>query len=115
VVPLCRGLAQDPADDAIAWNEFEKMELADRAPGAADPAEITRFWDEHMPFMLSVGGEYQYLGFRVGGDRFGSVVEGYDLDLREPSDVAAGFDQFVRLHVNALNGNPGDTMLFDYV
>jgi hypothetical protein len=68
-----------------------------------------------MPFVLSVGGEYQYLGFRVGSDRFGSVVEGYDIDLRNPTDVAPDFDEFIRLHANALNGDPGDTTLFDYI
>jgi hypothetical protein len=106
---------QPPDDEAFAWNEFEKMELEDAAPGAADPAEVRQFWDEHLPFMLSVGGEYAYLGFRVVGDRFGSVIEGYDIDLREPSDVARDFDEFVRLHSKALNGDPGDTILGDYV
>jgi len=105
----------EATDAAIVWNEFEKMELDDTAPGGSDPAEVRQFWEEHMPFMLSVGGEYSYLGFRVAGDRFGSVVEGYDIDLREPSNVARDFDEFIRLHSDALNGNPHDTILFEYV
>ncbi|HXK33236.1 MAG TPA: hypothetical protein VNM91_04385 [Dehalococcoidia bacterium] len=113
---LCAEDFHQPAsDDSFTWNEFERMELDDGGPRAADPAEVRRFWDEHMPFMLSVGGEYQYLGFRVGNDRFGSVVEGYDIDLRDPTDIAADFDEFMRLHTNALNGDAGNTTLFDYV
>ena len=105
----------DPVDPSFAWNEFEEMELDDEGPGAANPAEVRQFWDQHLPFMLSVGGEYAYLGFRVAGARFGSVVEGYDVDLREPSDVALDFEEFLRLHSNALNGNPSATILREYV
>lgn len=105
----------DPVDAAFAWNEFEKMELEDQGPDGADPAEVRQFWDEHLPFMLSVGSEYAYLGFRVTDARFGSVVEGYDIDLREPSDVARDFEVFLRLHSKALNGDPGGTILAEYV
>jgi hypothetical protein len=104
----------DAADPGFAWDEFERMELEDEGPRGPDPAEVRRFWDEHMPFMLSVGGEYAWIGFRVAGDRFGSVVEAWE-DLRNPSDVARDFDEFIRLHSNALNGAPGKTTLGDYV
>ena len=104
----------DPADPAFAWNEFEKMELEDLAPGAAEAMTVRQFWDAHLPFMLSVGGEYSYMGFRVVGERFGSVVEGYDIDLREPSDVARDFEEFARLHSKALNGDAGGSILGAY-
>jgi hypothetical protein len=67
-----------------------------------------------MPFMYSVGGEYGYLAFRLGAEPFGSVVEGYE-DLGDASDSCASFEEFVRLHSAAVQGDFGDTTLFDYV
>jgi hypothetical protein len=100
-------------ETAWSWNEMENTAL----DGTVDEKErrgIVEFWDRHMPFMYSIGGEYGYLAFRVGTEPFGSVVEGYE-DLSDASDSCASFEEFVRLHSGALNGDFGDTTLFDYV
>ncbi len=110
---LCIDDYNNQSDSAWAWNEMEKTILN----GTDDEMErrrIVEFWGRHMPFMYSVGGEYGYLAFRVGAEPFGSVVEGYE-DLSDASDNFASFEEFVRLHSAAVQGDFGDTTLFDYV
>jgi len=67
-----------------------------------------------MAFMLSVGGEYAYLAFRVREEPYGSVVEGWEV-LTEASERAKSFEEFMRLHSAAVRGDVGDNMFFEYV
>ena len=73
------------------WNEYEMM-----APAAAttdqDRDSISRFWDGHFPFLLSVRGDYDYLAVRLSD---GCVVHGCGPEWELPSVVAPGFDAFV--------------------
>lgn len=109
---LCVDEYNSQTDSAWAWNEMEKIALE----GADESArrQIIDFWDRHLPFMYSVGGEYGYLALKVGAEPFGSVVEGYE-DLSEASEDFASFEEFVRFHSTAVQGDFGDTTLFDFV
>ena len=93
-----------------SWNSMEEMDL-DGEDDEVRRGEVVEFWNRHMPFMLSVGGEYAYFAFRVED---GVVVEGWEV-LTEPSERAKSFEEFVRLHSAAVRGDAGDHMLFDYV
>jgi len=108
---LCLDEYNNTSASGWAWDAMEKMDLEG---GEWEKEEVVEFWNRHMPFMLSVGGEYAYLAFRVSDERFGSVVEGCE-ELLRPGDCAKSFEEFVRLHSLALEGDFGDTMLFDYV
>jgi hypothetical protein len=101
------------SDPEWAWDEFEKMVLEDEQDEEVR-REVAEFWDNDLPFMYSVGGEYAFLALRVTGDKFGSVVDGFELQT-EVSDVAPTFEDFVRLHGAAVRGDPGKTVLGDYV
>jgi hypothetical protein len=100
---------------AWAWNEFEKIDLEGAQGDEQTTAQIVEFWNHHLPFMYSVSGDYAYLALRVTGESYGSVVDGYDIELTTVSDVAPTFEEFVRLHSAALKGDFGDTVLRDYV
>ena len=65
------------------------------------------FWQRRIPSV--------YLALRVTGDSFGSVVDGYDIELATVSDVAPTFEEFFGLHSAALKGDFGDNVLRDYV
>ena len=101
-------------DPESGW-EWNAMELID-LDGADDEwkAEVVEFWNRHMPFMLSVGGEYAYLGFRVGEEPFGAVLEGWEV-LTEASERAKSFEEFVRFHSAAVRGDAGNNKFVDYV
>jgi hypothetical protein len=112
---LCADDYNDKIKDGWTWNELEKLLLEGAEGDEQATAEIAEFWARHLPFMYSVRGDYAYLAFRVTGESYGSVVDGYDIDLMEVSDVGPTFEEFVRLHSAALQGDFGDTVLGDYV
>jgi hypothetical protein len=72
-------------DETFDWNAFETMELAE-AVDAAERAAVVRFWNAHLPILLSVQGDYAHLSVRVDPNAagYGEVVRG---DAPEFSDV----------------------------
>ena len=109
---ICTDDYNGSSDAAFAWNEFEQIE-AESAEGEDEAlVEIHTFWDRHLPFMLSVGGDYAYLALVVSGDKYGSVVDGYGPDFEGVTEVASSFEEFVRLHSSAVKGNNPDLKEF---
>ncbi|HEU4833582.1 MAG TPA: SMI1/KNR4 family protein [Pyrinomonadaceae bacterium] len=96
-----------------AWNEMEKISLEGAEGNQEKTARVVEFWNRHLPFMYSVGGDYAYLAFRTTGEAFGSVVDGYDIELTEVTDVARSFEEFMILHSAAVRGESNE--LQDYV
>ena len=106
---LCLKDYNGTSESEWAWDAMEQTYL-EGEDDETSRDEVVEFWNRHMPFMLSVGGEYAYLAFRISD---GAVVEGFE-DLTEASERAKSFEEFIRLHSAALRGE-SDTMLFDYV
>jgi hypothetical protein len=96
-----------------AWNEMEKINLEGAEGNQEKTQKVVEFWNRHLPFMYSVGGDYAYLAFRTTGEALGSVVDGYDIELTEVTDVARSFEEFMALHSAAVRGESNE--LQDYV
>lgn len=75
------------ADSAFAWNEFEKLSL-DAAVDPEQTAAVAAFWAGHLPVLLSVGGDYEYLAIRSDG----RIVHGGGPEFEETSVVADDFE-----------------------
>jgi hypothetical protein len=102
---LCAAEYNGTSDSEWAWNEFEKQDLEGAGDDQEWRNETTSFWDNHLPFLYSVGGEYAHRSFRVSGPKFGSVVDGYE-ELTAASDFAESFADFIRLHSDEVNEKP---------
>lgn len=96
-----------------AWNEMEKIGLEGAEGNQEKTAKVVEFWNRHLPFMYSVGGDYAYLAFRTTTETFGSVVDGYDIELTEVTEVAHSFAEFMTMHSAAVRGESNE--LQDYV
>jgi hypothetical protein len=102
---LCAADYNGTSEAGFAWNEFEKMDLEGAGDDREWRDETIAFWDAHLPFLLSVGGEYAHRSFRVTGEKFGSVVDGYE-ELTAVTDFASSFADFIRLHTDEVNEKP---------
>lgn len=77
---------------AFAWNEWERQSL-DAAGSDEDwRREISHFWDEHFPIMMSVKAGYAYFAIQMQAL---SVVVGEAPEFEEVSRVAASLAEFV--------------------
>lgn len=82
---------RDRSDAAFAWNEFERQSL-DAAEGDAEwTDQITRYWSEHLPVLLSVKSGYAYFALAERGE----IVFGREPEYEEAEVVAANFDEFL--------------------
>ncbi len=80
----------------FGWNEFEQITL-EAAEDDRDWIHSTvSFWNSHIPFVLSVDGEYSYyaLELSAGGYR---VVEGCEPEFEETTVVAKSIEEFLKL------------------
>ena len=110
---LCGDDYNGTSEFVWAWNEMEKISLEGAEGNQGNAGKVVEFWNRHLPFMYSVGGDYAYLAFRTTGEAFGSVVDGYDIGLTEVTDVARSFEDFMVLHSAAVRGETNE--LQDYV
>jgi hypothetical protein len=94
---LCEADYGETSGAAFRWDEWERIssEAAgdDRQLGEA----VRGFWDEHLPFLLSVRDGYVYFAVRTAADGFGRVVTGREPEFEEASQVARTFDEFLLL------------------
>lgn len=111
---LCADYYNGAGRTPETWNEFEQLDLEAAGDDERWAAETRSFWDDHLAFLMSARGDYAYLAFRVSGESFGSVVDGYDVDFQGVTDVAPDFDAFVRAYGAALRGEGDDSIPPEY-
>lgn len=82
---------ESTSSSAFHWNEYEEIALED-AESATDRIAIRSFWDAHIPFLLAVTSDYDYLAIRVAD---GAVVHGFAPEWEQPEVLAESFSSFV--------------------
>src|SRR5688572_24143830 len=94
-------------DDGFRWNEYELMALENAEGEPAAQSEVRAFWNDHLPIMMAVHSDYDYLAVRLAEPNKGTIVHGCAPDWEEPSRVAGSFDEFLRqLAAEATSNNP---------
>lgn len=83
-------------DDAFAWNEIETMSLG-AATTDAQVSAVVRFWDRHLPVLLSVKDGYSYVALVTSGEGAGRTVFGEEPEFEETVPLADDFDQFLAI------------------
>lgn len=101
---------------AFHWNECERISLEALSSDPEAALEVQRFWDRHLPFMMAVHSDYDYLALELASPSSpGRVVHGFAPAFEEVSVIAPDFDHFLRDLVAASASNapkyPFDVML----
>ena len=92
--------------DAFRWNEYEQMALETVPGNAAAQAAIRAFWNDHLPIVLAVHSDYDYVAVRLVEPDAGSIVHGFAPEWEEPLRLARSFEEFVRSYTaEATSGN----------
>ncbi|WP_146115432.1 hypothetical protein [Microbacterium sp. MYb62] len=79
------------AEGAFAWNEFEQLS-AQAATTDDEAIAVSRFWERHVPILLSVRDGYEYLAVRDDG----AVVHGTEPEFEEAVVVFSDFEDLLR-------------------
>ena len=84
---------EDIGDDSgFRWNEFELISLEAAKGDEKWTADIRAFWDNYLPIVMSVEGDYHYYAI---GIKTGEVFDGWAPEFEEPEIVASSFADFI--------------------
>lgn len=93
---LCTDDYRGVSDTAFQWNEFELLSLEAAEGDQAWQAEITSWWDRHLPVVLSVRDGYAFYALDLSDER-GAVVQGTEPEFEETVKVADTLEAFWQL------------------
>ena len=93
---LCESDYSGTSESDFRWNEWELMSLNTAGDDTDWAADISDFWDKHLPIVLSVKGDYAYLAIRMNGEGEGAVVKGFAPEFESPMLLASSYPEFLR-------------------
>jgi len=85
------------SDLAYAWNEWEQQSLEAAEKDLALRTSIERFWDRHLPIVMSVKSGYAYLALDLNTLQ---IVRGEEPLYEESSLLASSLHEMFSLVVN---------------
>jgi len=82
--------------DGFSWNEFEKISL-ESAESDDEKDKIKNWWECHLPFAMSVNGEYTFLAIDLNT---GNIVQGYEPEFENTEVVAENFETLIKMIIS---------------
>lgn len=82
------------SEDEWRYNEFELISLDTADEDEDFISEITNFWNNHIPIIMSVGNGYEYYAIELDS---GNIVSGFEPEFEEAETIAESFDEFLEM------------------
>jgi len=80
-------------DDAFVWNTFE-MDSLKYADNDMEK-EIKEFWEQFIPFYMSVYDDYAYIAICVNSENYGKIYQGCEPEYETPTLIAENLPSFL--------------------
>lgn len=93
---LCEDEYNNRSDIAFKWNEFELLSLEAAMGDDIWKSEITAWWDNYLPIVMSVNGGYSFYAIDLTNE-IGAIVRGYEPEFEEVEKVANNLEDFFEL------------------
>lgn len=77
------------------WNEFELQSKEVFQDDKENQELIQKFWDAHLPIILSVKNKYAFFAIGVSKENFGKIYYGEDPEYEEVELVSNDFTSFM--------------------
>lgn len=89
---LCKNNFNVQKEDSFRWNEWEIISLESTGNDTEWETEIKRYWNIHLPIIMSVKDGYSYYAISMEN---GSVVYGSEPEFEECEIAADSFEEFL--------------------
>lgn len=88
--------------EGFAWNEFElqSLEYSDEE----EKKGVIEFWNNHLPFMMSVKSDYSYVAIVLDGENKGHIVTGSEPEYEDTVVLADSLDEFFETYISVRKG-----------
>lgn len=93
---ICEDEFNNSSDTVFKWNEYELLSLEAATGDLNWMSEITAWWDNYLPIVMSVDGGYSFYAIDVTHNR-GAIVRGNEPEFEEVDKVASTFEEFLAL------------------
>ncbi|QTH42794.1 SMI1/KNR4 family protein [Cohnella sp. LGH] len=91
---ICEDEFNNSSDNEFKWNEFELLSIEAAMDDDRWKSEITAWWDNHLPIVMSVEGGYFFYAIDLTN---GAIVRGYEPEFEEVEKAADTFTEFLEL------------------
>jgi len=91
---ICENEFNNSSDIEFKWNEYELLSLEAAMEDAVWKSEITAWWDNHLPIVMSVEGGYSFYAIDLTN---GAIVRGYEPEFEEVDKMANNLEEFLGL------------------
>ncbi|MDF4202095.1 SMI1/KNR4 family protein [Maribacter sp. SA7] len=85
------------SESEFKWNEFELLSLEWSEDDNEELKVITGFWNHHIPIILSVKDEYQFLAISLEKEKYGEIVHGTEPEFENIKKVCNNFNELIDL------------------
>ncbi|QNK59200.1 SMI1/KNR4 family protein [Paenibacillus sp. PAMC21692] len=93
---ICEDEFNNSADTEFKWNEYELLSLEAAMDDDRLKSEITAWWDNYLPIIMSVNGGYSFYAIDLTIEK-GAIVRGYEPEFEEVEKVANTLEEFFEL------------------
>jgi len=93
---ICESEFNNKSETAFKWNEFELLSLEAAENDAAWKSDITKWWSNYLPIVMSVDDGYSFYAIDITNE-VGTIVRGYEPEFEEVEKVASNLDEFFEL------------------
>lgn len=93
---ICEDEFNNSSDIAFKWNEHELLSLEAAMDDYIWKSEITTWWDNYLPIVMSVDGGYSFYAIDLTNDK-DAIVRGYEPEFEEVEKVANTLEEFLEL------------------
>ena len=91
---ICENEFNNGSETEFKWNEYELLSLEAAMDDAVWKSEITTWWDNHLPIVMSVDGGYSFYAIDLSN---GAIVRGYEPEFEEVDKIADNLEEFLGL------------------
>lgn len=85
------------SENEFKWNEFELLSLEWSEDDAEEIKVITEFWNHHIPIIMSVKDEYQFLAISLEKEKYGEIVHGKEPEFENVTKVCNDLNELIDL------------------
>lgn len=91
---ICEDEFNNSSELAFKWNEFELLSLEAAMDDVTWKSEITTWWDNYLPIVMSVDDGYSFYAIDLTNDK-GAIVCGNEPEFEEVDKVANTLEEFL--------------------
>ncbi|MFF2092182.1 SMI1/KNR4 family protein [Paenibacillus sp. NPDC058174] len=93
---ICEDEFNNSSDSEFKWNEYELLSLEAAVDDDRWKSEITAWWSNYLPIVMSVDGGYSFFAIDLKNDK-GAIVHGSEPEFEEAEKAANSLEQFFEL------------------